>query len=273
MNELYRDFIDRRADDIINTVGGIITPAPANAELYRDFLDRKFTDVQNGLINVLPIGSASGNPATFNTSLALPLVACNAEFMCTQASGTPTPTSPIPIVGVNDITLTVNGNSVVVDLDGTRYGGYVDVVNSVLTITHEILDLGSLTWVYRNNNVFSSLQISDAPNLSIPFEIICDSYLVNNSLTAANIINYNEVISSYPSYNRKVVMIRDTNYTDADDFKTAVEGSKLVYELATPVEISLSDIPTLSTIIGNNSFASDIGTVDVKYRCLPIDLI
>lgn len=51
MSELYRDFIDSKADQIINSLGGTITPAPANAELYRDFLDRKFDDV----INALPI--------------------------------------------------------------------------------------------------------------------------------------------------------------------------------------------------------------------------
>ena len=51
-NELYRDFIDRKADAIINSLGGTITPAPANAELYRDFLDRKFDDVVNAIGNV-----------------------------------------------------------------------------------------------------------------------------------------------------------------------------------------------------------------------------
>ena len=49
MSELYRDYIDGKADEIINSLGGTITPAPANAELYRDFLDRKFDDVINAI--------------------------------------------------------------------------------------------------------------------------------------------------------------------------------------------------------------------------------
>ena len=49
MSDLYRDFIDQKADQIINSLGGTITPAPGNAELYRDFLDRKFDDVINAL--------------------------------------------------------------------------------------------------------------------------------------------------------------------------------------------------------------------------------
>ena len=52
MSELYRDYIDGKADEIINSLGGTITPAPANAELYRDFLDRKFDDVINAIDNV-----------------------------------------------------------------------------------------------------------------------------------------------------------------------------------------------------------------------------
>lgn len=52
MSELYRDFIDRKADQIVNSLGGAITPPPANAELYRDFLDRKFDDVINAIGNV-----------------------------------------------------------------------------------------------------------------------------------------------------------------------------------------------------------------------------
>ena len=52
MSDLYRDFIDQKADQIINSLGGTITPPPANAELYRDFLDRKFDDVINAIGNV-----------------------------------------------------------------------------------------------------------------------------------------------------------------------------------------------------------------------------
>lgn len=51
MSDLYRDFIDQKADQIITDLGGTITPAPPN-ELYRDFLDRKFDDVISAIGNV-----------------------------------------------------------------------------------------------------------------------------------------------------------------------------------------------------------------------------
>lgn len=57
MSDLYRDFIDQKADQIINSLGGTITPAPANSELYRDFLDRKFDDVINAITGVNTVKS------------------------------------------------------------------------------------------------------------------------------------------------------------------------------------------------------------------------
>ena len=78
MSELYRDFIDRKADDVISALNGSITPDPGN-ELYRDFLNRKFNDVILGIDNYLPslsFPSVSGAICTFNSQYAgLPLKA------------------------------------------------------------------------------------------------------------------------------------------------------------------------------------------------------
>lgn len=66
MSELYRDFIDRKADEIITDLGGTITPAPANTELYRDFLGRKFDDVITAITNISTGGVLSGDTAPNN---------------------------------------------------------------------------------------------------------------------------------------------------------------------------------------------------------------
>lgn len=77
-NELYRDFIDRKADAIINSLGGTITPAPANAELYRDFLDRKFDDVVNAIGNVKVKSFTYTGNDSLNLNLTIP---ANAKFI------------------------------------------------------------------------------------------------------------------------------------------------------------------------------------------------
>lgn len=67
MSDLYRDFIDQKADQIINSLGGTITPAPPN-ELYRDFLDRKFDDVINACNGLVKVKSFTyiGDDSTTN---------------------------------------------------------------------------------------------------------------------------------------------------------------------------------------------------------------
>lgn len=66
MSEFYRDFIDRKADEIITDLGGTITPAPTNTELYRDFLGRKFDDVITAIVNMSTGGVLSGDTAPNN---------------------------------------------------------------------------------------------------------------------------------------------------------------------------------------------------------------
>ena len=66
MSDLYRDFIDQKADQIINSLGGTITPAPPN-ELYRDFLDRKFDDVITAITNMAKGGVLSGDTVPTNS--------------------------------------------------------------------------------------------------------------------------------------------------------------------------------------------------------------
>ena len=75
MSDLYRDFIDQKADQIINSLGGTITPAPANAELYRDFLDRKFDDVINAITGFNPVKSFTyKGTGTYPFTLKFPTV-------------------------------------------------------------------------------------------------------------------------------------------------------------------------------------------------------
>lgn len=58
------------------------------------------------------IGTASGAVASFNTSLTENLLSAVAEFSASQASGTPTPSTPIPIVGVDKVNVSDCGKNI-----------------------------------------------------------------------------------------------------------------------------------------------------------------
>jgi hypothetical protein len=60
-------------------------------------------------------------------------------------------------------------------------------------------------------------------------------------------------------------MIRDDRYDTEEDFKTAMDGVYMYYELATPRTIQLT--PTeIKTILGVNNIFADTGDIDVVYH-------
>ena len=68
-------------------------------------------EVAETLEGLYPVADASGPIANFETELARPLEALKAGIVATQASGTPTPSSPLPISGWSQITLFQRGNN------------------------------------------------------------------------------------------------------------------------------------------------------------------
>jgi hypothetical protein len=70
-------------------------------------------------------------------------------------------------------------------------------------------------------------------------------------------------------HNDKGINASWTDYTDRTDFRNAVSGQHLVYELETPFDIQLT--PTqIETLIGNNTIFADTGDVDLTFNDLDI---
>lgn len=152
-----------------------------------------------------------------------------------------------------------NGQTYTIDLDGTRYGGTLDVTTGVLTITHGIKDLGDLTWVKQTTaswNCFSS-SITDKKNGGT---VICSNYpqgAIYGTLTD-KIVGVNA--------NSTNIYVRDSSYMggDATAFKTAMSGVQLVYELATPQVVQLT-AEQVMILKNQNNIWVDSGDVEVTY--------
>ena len=330
--------------------------------------------------------SASGSVATFNTALAMPLVECKTEFMCTQEAGTPTPSNPLAITGVDEVgiwhggknliinsddefTLThpqfhtynlgftikantqitisfncempsnlrlniynsngtvnlanspvgsntvtfvasrdisafrlyvtnsvnlafseaqlevgstatdyeaYNGTVTLIDLDGTRYGGYVDVVGKKL-----ILNRGAKILTGNENftqegatSTTAIFKLLNAMSVKNENNQICShfKYRMNAWRADAQYINCFVQGASKTLF----IQIDNTIANDATEFKRWLSDEYTNNRPVTyvcninDIEIDLSDIPTLSTIIGNNSFASDSGSIELKFKDLDI---
>ena len=64
------------------------------------------------------------------------------------------------------------------------------------------------------------------------------------------------------------VYFKDSNYSSAADFKTAVTGQTLVYELATPQPYQLT-AEQVAMLDGTNSIWADTGDTTLTYRANP----
>lgn len=146
---------------------------------------------------------------------------------------------------------------------GTVYGGSLDVVTGVLTVDMKYVDLGTLTWTTGTDSIglyFKS---------SLP-----DAKLIASSTVKANVLCsiYKTVTSSYVDDKQiaqgagvaKALYIRDTAYSNAPTFTTAMDGVQLVYELATPLTYQLTP-QEVAALVGENNVWSDADTVNVTY--------
>ena len=154
------------------------------------------------------------------------------------------------------------GQTYTIDLDGTRYGGTLDVTTGVLTVTHASVDMGDLTWDYRSDYAFfyaMNLVVSSLDLKSSMYKTLTSQ---KTSSQMASVDNYS--ITKQTGY--PTLLVKNTDYTDSPTFKTAMSGVQLVYELATPTTVQLT--PTeVTTLLGQNNIWADSGDiVEVTYR-------
>jgi len=150
---------------------------------------------------------------------------------------------------------------------GTVYSGTLDVVTGVLTVDKGIIDLGTLTWTYDSTSYaygyFTSTSQITARTAG-KLTGLCSAYKVNQggrySMGGAN-----SQITGYNETNSKAVCVRDDRYTDPTDFKTAVNGTTLTFDLATPAAYQLTP-QEVSSLLGQNVVWTDGDSVTVEYR-------
>ena len=154
---------------------------------------------------------------------------------------------------------------------GTVYGGERKT-DGTLTETRKTLDMGDLTWSYVSSSQYqrfvtsvADIQDMDAPtSTSVLANLMCEIY---DTIPYTNVnaqSGTNLVIGACKISGTVYIVVRDTDYTDKDAFKSAVTGHKISYELATPNEYTLSPI-SLSTYYGDNNVWCDTGDSEVTY--------
>ena len=149
-----------------------------------------------------------------------------------------------------------DGNTYTTTLGRTVYGGTLDVVSGELVVDRAMVDLGSLSWVYeQGRDLFEALLVPRAKSL---FDAVCSNYPFVGS--------YSVLVDKSCGYIYGYhIAVKDSSYTDATTFKTAMNGVQLCYELATPQTYQLT--PTeVDLLLGQNNVWTDCGAVEVTYK-------
>ena len=165
---------------------------------------------------------------------------------------------------------TSNPTTYTIQLGDTVYGGTLDVTAGTLTVDKAMVDMGSLNWAYYSNVTRFAVRLNDGKysgtGFSIADECFCSCYpALANQRYASQPDKSVTVGSSFFSTTTCAFVVHDSNYTDANTFKTAVTGQQLVYELATPIVIDLDPVQIATIANQTNNVWADAGDVSVEF--------
>lgn len=161
----------------------------------------------------------------------------------------------------------MNGQSATIQIGSTVYGGEYDARTGVLTVTHEIIDLGSINYTYRTDTtkpIFQATNAIYAKRRDSAYDIGNDKCSIYKTVSSNAVSQDGYDYSFAISITGRNIYIQDSRYTVASDFKTAMDGVQLVYELATPQTIQLPPCP-IDTLEGVNNIWADTGDTTLQY--------
>ena len=133
-----------------------------------------------------------------------------------------------------DDSLTLRGVPKLVN-NKVQFDGDIYSSDGTVQRRYGIVDLGTLTWSITGGRFYTSGISAKAPPLaSVIANVVCAKY---STVAQSDAEGDKYVYLSYPS---GLLYITDSAYSSASDFKTAMSGVYLVYELATPTTESAS---------------------------------
>lgn len=157
---------------------------------------------------------------------------------------------------------TYQGDTYTIPLGQTVYGGTVDAVQGVLTVDRALVDLGTLTWNKINTTGSHWRFWAYLNDMAYDGEMLSSQY---KHITASQSYLGEIGIASQASGSSYLAMVTDERFSDAATFKSAMSGVQLVYELATPITISLTPIEVAVLTGQTNNIWADSGNVSVEY--------
>lgn len=200
--------------------------------------------------------------------------------LATESDATFEPYSNIcPIEGYTDCELEVTDDDTsptvtqtyTIDLDGTRYGGTVDLVSGVMKVDKVNVDLGDLTWNLTGVRFYTAFTPSNPLYPYAPYgdsdyvaDAICSQYFITSR---NDIINYDGAFSihhSGTSNNTVYLSVTDSRFTDVQSFTTAMSGVQACFKIGNPFTVQLTP-EQIRTLEGTNNISTNMMNMLLEY--------
>lgn len=203
-----------------------------------------------------------------NQAFTAPALSC---YMKIRSGGSNTQNTYNHDICINFSNPNINGNyypyeeeTLNIDFEGNGVRNIRDELNVEEKKKYQrfgIVDLGTLNWDYLDINnlpTFTALLSLAKPTRD---NTKVSNLLTSNYTTVSPDSNYlgGDKVISLSGVGSNSIRVKDSNYTDAQAFKTAMSGVLLVYELATPIVTDI-EIPNDTIKVWNGGSMEALGT-------------
>ena len=160
---------------------------------------------------------------------------------------------------------TYTGNTYTIDLNGTRYGGTLNVLTGVLTVTHKAETFnGTESWgkeISQTGLINFYLNLDTSGKMAGRQGGLLDDELLCNWLAPSSTIT---TCAVYVNSTSKYLNCKCESVTEVADFKSIMSANPLVivYPIATPQTVQLT-AQQVSLLTGTNILSTDMNSLTV----------
>lgn len=259
-------------NNVISSTGGAVIDDSV-------IVNNKVWSSLNTVEMLAPINTVIGDPATFNTSLALPVVEYRTHYSATQSgSGDPTPYNVRTIIPTSEAILNANGVLINIPLGSANYyRGTIDN-NGNIYDDYFVYSINSSNIMQNNNNI-NVFGVSMASGISSEGYIVamCNRYTAREYTTAATMLNFtiDGYAGTFNGVQGRYIKWKDERFSTLSDMQNYVSDNPIIVvaKRHTPYIYQTTPYTNINTINGSNVFSSDYGAVKISYKALPIDLL
>lgn len=150
------------------------------------------------------------------------------------------------------------GNTYTIQLGDTVYGGQLDVTGGKMVVDRAMVDLGTLNWAYNTTYVFFITQSLIDRKIGVT-NMVSDLFKTESGSWSGT----PKTNAIWGNGSNTTVYVQYP-LTAVEDFLALVTGHQLVYELATPFEITLTP-QQIDMLLGTNNLWADAGDLTLTY--------